>query len=265
MQIIYNIPLLLLFLLVLSVCLFMGLAGVWLVRKNNWMLNVQDNNTAALAHAFIGVLYAVALGLMVVGVQSGYAEVEVVVMKEAYLSADLYIDSEGLPQEQSAKIQALTKKYINSVIKNEWPAIAKGNFMDEGSQRIIDDLAHYIITLKPQTDHGLVVFSELLDGLNDLMDLRRERLHLGTDGVGAVTWTVVTMGALITIGMAWFYNTQSARAHYALVSMMSCMFGLMIFLIIAMDHPLLGEFSISSKPFTEVLADIHLWEKEYKN
>lgn len=263
MQILYDIPLFFLFILVISVCLIMGLAGTWLVRKNNWMLNVEDNSTATLAHAFVGVLYAVALGLMVVGVQSGYAEVEVVVMKEAYLMGDLYIDSEGLAEEHTTNIQTLSKKYINSVIIQEWPTIAKGNTMDEASQSIIDELAHYIITLTPQTDHNLVIYAELLDGLNELVDLRRERLHLGTDGVGTVTWIVVIMGALITIGMVWFYNTQSARAHYALVSMMSCMFGLMIFLIIAMDHPLLGEFSVSSKPFSEVLEDIHVWEKKF--
>lgn len=54
-----------------------------MVRRNGWMLDPEDNGTAALAHAFVGVVYAVALGLMVVGVQSGYAEVEMVVMKEA--------------------------------------------------------------------------------------------------------------------------------------------------------------------------------------
>lgn len=64
-----------------------------IVRHKKWMLSPEDNSTAALAHAFVGVLYAVALGLMVVGVQSGYAEVEEVVMKEAYLAGDLYLDS----------------------------------------------------------------------------------------------------------------------------------------------------------------------------
>jgi len=192
MLLIYDIPLFLLFLLVLAICLLIGLAGVRLVRQNNWMLNAEDNNMASLAHAFVGVLYAVALGLMVVGVQSGYADVEVIVMKEAYLAGDLYIDSKGLPEKNTTEIQALTEKYINSVINNEWPTIAKGNFMDKETQGVIDHLAHYIITLKPQSDHGLVIYAELLDGLNDLLDQRRERLHLGNDGVGTVTWIVVT-------------------------------------------------------------------------
>ena len=45
--------------------------------------------------------------------------------------------------------------------------------------------------------------------------------------------------------------------------MMSLMFGLMIFLIIAMDHPLLGQFSVDNSPFLEVKEDIAIWNTEF--
>ena len=265
MQLIYTIPLFLLFILILVPCLIVGLAGVWLVRRYDWMLDPEDNGTAALAHAFVGVLYAVALGLMVVAVQSDYTEVEMVVMKEAYLAGDLYIDSEGLSGPGRSEIQEQIKKYVNAVIQKEWPTITAGNFIEQDTQSIINELSHRIISYEPESDRGLVVYAEMLSGINDLLDQRRERLYLGSDGVGVVTWMIVTMGALITIGMAWFYNTRGTRAHYGLVASMSFMFGLMIFLIVAMDHPLWGQFSVSSAPFKEVQRDIAEWEKNLGN
>ena len=73
------------------------------------------------------------------------------------------------------------------------------------------------------------------------------------------------MGALITIGMTWFYNTRGTRAHYGLVASMSFMFGRMIFLIITMDHPLWGQFSVSgAAPFKEERKDIVEWEKQFR-
>jgi hypothetical protein len=269
MQLIYTIPLLLLFILILVPCLIVGLAGVWLVRRYDLMLDPEDNGTAALAHAFVGVLYAVALGLMVVGVQSGYTEVEMIVMKEAYLAGDLYLDSEGLSEQGGLEIQELTKQYVDAVIEKEWPAISAGNLVEQQTRSIqetrsiIDRLSHAIITYEAESNRDLVVYAELLSGVNDLLVQRRERLHLGVDGVGVVTWMVVVMGALITIGMAWFYNTRGTRAHYGLVASMSLMFGLMIFLIIAMDHPLWGKFSVTSEPFKEVQGKITEWEKEF--
>jgi hypothetical protein len=89
-----------------------GLTGVWSVRRHDWILNPEDNDKASLAHAYAGVVYAVAPGLMVVGAQSDYTEVEMAVMKEAYLAGDLYIDSEGLAGQDGADIRDLTEKYV---------------------------------------------------------------------------------------------------------------------------------------------------------
>ena len=51
--------------------------------------------------------------------------------------------------------------------------------------------------------------------------------------------------------------------HYGLVGSMSFMFGLMIFLIVAMDHPLWGNFSVSSAPFANVQRNIAEWKQEF--
>lgn len=258
----YEIPLWQLCLVVVMPGIFMSLGGLYCVRRFGWMLDPQDNGTAGFAHAFIGVLYAVALGLMVVGVQGGYSDLEKVVMAEANLTGDLYSDVEGLAEPISTELQSLILRYTNLVIEQEWPIVAAGGFSDEETWGVIDEVARRIITYQPTSDVELIVFAEVLDGVNQLLDQRRERLHLGTSGVGLVTWAVVLTGAMITIGVALFYNTVSARAHYWLVGMMAAMYGLMIFLIVAMDHPLWGDFSVQPDTFVEVRDNIERWQAE---
>lgn len=258
----YEIPLWQLCLVVVAPGIIVSLGGLYIVRRFGWMLDPQDNDTASLVHAFIGVLYAVALGLMVVGVQGGYSDLEKVVMAEANLTGDLYRDVEGLSQPTSTELQSLILRYTDLVIEQEWPTVEAGGFSDEETWAVIDEVARRIITYQPTTDAELVVFAEVLDGVNQLLDQRRERLHLGTSGVGLVTWAVVLTGAMITIGVALFYNTVSARAHYWLVGMMAAMYGLMIFLIVAMDHPLWGDFSVKPDTFAEVRDNIARWESE---
>lgn len=256
---IYSIPLWLLAAGTLSVTLILGLWGVTLVRHKGWMLSAEDSGAAGFAHAFIGVLYAVALGLMVVGVQGGYSHVESLVMREANLAGDLYRDAEGLSEPVRSQVQSLTRQYIDSVIDVEWAKVSRGEESEE-TWYIIDNLLHTVVTHQPVTDVELVVFAEVLDGINDMLDQRRERMHLGNVGVGFVTWSVVLLGAFITIGVAWFYNTHSARAHYWLVGAMSAMFGLMIFLIMAMDYPLRGDYSVQPDVFREVRDNLDRWD-----
>jgi len=100
----------------------------------------------------------------------------------------------------------------------------------------------------------------VLTGINALLDERRTRLFLGTDGIGLVTWATVMFGALVTIGLACFFNTPSARGHYWLVGTMAAMFGLMVFQIIALDYPLMGPNGVDAGPFLTVMENIEEWE-----
>jgi len=257
---IYSFPLPVLFLLILIPSLVLGMGGVWLVRARGWMVERDDNDAIGLTHAFAGVLYAVALGLMVINVQSGYSEVEMLVMHEANLTADLYIDATGLAGVESSDIRALAREYTEAVVQ-EWQSIGSQADAELGSHEPIELLNLQVLSYEPVDDKDLVIYAEVLSGLNDMLDMRRERLHVGRDGVGPITWFVVILGALITIGMTWFYRTNNSRTHYGLVGIMSIMFGLMVFLIVAMDHPLLGRFSVDSGPFQEALEDMAAWEQ----
>ncbi len=264
MTFIYAIPLHIMFFLVLIPCALLGLAGAWVVRRKQWMVNRDDNDAVALTHAFAGVLYAVALGLMVVNVQSGYTEVKAVVMQEANQIEDIYIDASGLSGSGRETIQSMARAYIEDVL-GEWNSIADQPESEFPSHESVQQLSIAVLDYEPESDKEHIIYAEIFSGLNHLLDLRRERLHLGRDGVGPVTWLIVALGALITIGMTWFYETRDSSTHYGLVGTMSAMFGLMIFLIIAMDHPILGQFSVDNGPFAEALADIESWSITFRN
>ncbi|HEX8242971.1 MAG TPA: hypothetical protein VF541_05740, partial [Longimicrobium sp.] len=84
---------------------------------------------------------------------------------------------------------------------------------------------------------------------------RRDRLFLGGRGVGAVTWTIIILGGMITVGFAAFFNMRNGRAQVLLTGMMAAMFGLMLFLIAAMDHPLWGRLSVDPGPFRQIAVN----------
>lgn len=263
MRWLYDIPLWLLSLVIMVPVIAFSLGGVWIARSRNLVIDERSNATAGFAHAFIGVLYAVALGLMVVGVQSSYENVESVVVQEANIVSNLYRNLEAMPEPARVELKGLTSRYLDAVITKEWPAVAK----DERSEltwRLADSLVRAVITYEPTTEHAKAVYPEVLRLTNRMLDQRRERLFLGTSGVGTVTWMVVLFGALITIGVAWFFYALTPRTHYLLVGTMSAMFGLMIFLIVALDHPLWGTMSVQPDALVTVQKNLVRWDNERK-
>lgn len=261
MRWLYEIPLWLLSLVIIVPIIAVSLGGVWVARSKNWVIDERSNATAGFAHAFIGVLYAVALGLMVVGVQSSYEAVEGVAVQEASLVSDLYRTMEAMPDPARTEMQQLTGRYLDAVINREWPAVAQDK-RDEPTWRLADSVVRSVITYEPVTEHAKVVYPEMLSITNRMLDRRRERLYMGTSGVGTVTWMVVLLGALVTIGVAWFFYAFTARTHYMLVGTMSAMFGLMIFLIVALDHPLWGTMSVQPDALRMVQINLVRWDNE---
>jgi len=73
---------------------------------------------------------------------------------------------------------------------------------------------------------------------------------------------VICVGASITIGFAGFFRMQKVKIQLALTSFAAAMFGLMIFLIISMNYPLRGDFSVEPSAFVRQRALFQRLEAE---
>lgn len=247
----YDLPLWALCALLLTVSVLYALGAVWAVRRLGWRLDADDNGTAAALHAFIGVLYAVALGLLVVAAQDANEEVEQAVAAEANATGDLYRVMAGLEPADRVRLRTGVAEYVRLVVEDEWPATRHAR-SSPATWRAMDRLSNDIYAFRPATPQEERVYPQLVSEMEEVLDARRQRLDLGQRGVGAVTWTVIVIGGMITIGFAAFFRMGSLRAHLLLTSLAAAMFGLMLFLLLAMDHPLWGRVSIGPDDFVEL-------------
>jgi hypothetical protein len=92
----------------------------------------------------------------------------------------------------------------------------------------------------------------MMTEIDEMLDARRERVFLGSQGVGAVTWTIVLLGGLITVGFAAFFRMENHGAQLILTSMMAAVYGLMLTLLVSTDHPMWGSVAVGPEPFNEL-------------
>ena len=261
MHLLYDLTLAALCALLLTVSVLYALVAVWAVRRLGWRLDADDNGTAAALHAFIGVLYAVALGLLVVAAQDANEEVERAVAAEANATGDLFRVMGGLEPTNRVRLRGDVVEYVRLVVDDEWPATQHAR-NSAVTWRAMDRLSAGVYGFVPSTAQEERVYPQLVGEMEEVLDARRDRLDLGQRGVGAVTWVVIVLGAMITIGFAAFFRMGSARAHLLLTSLAAAMFGLMLFLLLAMDHPLWGRVSIGPEPFVELQASFRRQQQE---
>ena len=64
----------------------------------------------------------------------------------------------------------------------------------------------------------------------------------------------LTAGAAIMIFMTYFFSAESEPLHRLLTAVLSLVIGLVIFLILALDRPLIGYVSIDPSSFEDALT-----------
>jgi hypothetical protein len=247
----YDLPLVGLYLVILVPCVGFAVLAVLLARRLGWVIPEEDTGTASVMHGFVSMVYAVALGLMVVSVQDEFGEVEQASMTEAGEVGDVYRTLAGMSAGARELFQRQTLEYVDLVIDREWPASARGERSDE-TWAALDRLSYDVAAYRPVDDHEAMIYGQLVADLTSLLDARRLRLHLGQAGVGPVTWLVIVAGSIITVGFIATFPVTRLSRQLLLTSVMATMFGLMIFLIVAMDHPLRGRLAVGPDAFVEV-------------
>jgi hypothetical protein len=250
----YEIPTWLLGIGIIGLFVLLSLLGLLLTR--GWARKVAvDNDFANYFLSAVGVFYALLVGLIAVAVWENMSSVEGIVEDEAVSISEIYSDLEGYPQPQRDRLRGLLRQYLHHVIEQEWPVQQKGEEPTSGVP-LAEAIVHEWMRFEPATEGQKAIHAEALRELNVFLGLRRERLQAVGTGLPGLLWIVVLMGAAMTIGLTYFFYTENRRLHLLLTGILSTIIGLVVFVILAMDRPMIGELGVPPDSFREVLTGV---------
>jgi hypothetical protein len=176
------------------------------------------------------------------------------VSKEASAIGALYRDVNGYPDPIRTELKSRLREYTVFVIDKAWPAQRSGQGQQvDGGTRIMDEFQGILYTFQPVNPGQVALHSETLTAYNKLIDYRRLRIDAVDSSLSATMWWVIWVGAVISIGVAYFYNIQDARLHVILVALMSGFLAMVLFMIVINDRPFFGHVSVSSEPYKLIL------------
>ena len=199
-----------------------------------------------------GVLYSVLLAMITVNAWQNFSDMEDTISNEAYTVADAYRDAGGYPEPLSGKIRATLRDYATSVVDKEWTQLAQG--IEPVEARLdVDRLFALVSHFEPENQGQFVVHQEFFRAINQIGHLRRERISGVDQSVLPILWVVVWIGAVINLGITAASGSGRPLVDHLLNGSFAVNIGLVTFLILALDHPFLGEIRVDQTPFLEVL------------
>lgn len=229
----------------------MSVLGLFLARK--WLdkyhpeLKTQHDITDPYSQ-FVAMLFAVLLGFMVADSMQRFGAARETVQNEASALGNVFRLSEGLPAINEKEIRDLCAKYANEVVTDEWPMLAMHK--DSPSAWVIyRKLWSTCVKFEPTTQRQSNAQSALLDSMTALGNSRRLRVEALHSGLPVQLWIVLILGGSATILFTYFFAAESLKIQIIMVSMVSLVICLNLFLLATYDDPFNGDVRVTPSAF----------------
>ena len=245
-----------------------GVGLVMLVRQfvHHTILK-QHNDIAGFVFATVGVIYGVMLAFVVIVVWEQYNEANAIAKNEATQAYTLYRDLSMYPNPAAAASALSSLKMFSiSVVEKEYPAIRQMKWETQHvasveTEKKFSKLWEDIKKIAPITLQEDSMFDEVLKDINALGQEREKRLIISRDDLPKVVWTAMILGALVTIGFTALFGNENLKGQIVITGLLSIVVSLVIFVVISLNFPFVGEVSIGSEGY-EFLIDLAGWDKK---
>jgi hypothetical protein len=254
-EVIYRIPTWLLGVLIVGLSAGLSALGLVVVHRLVPFENRRSHNdVAGYLSNIAAFVYAVLLAFIAVATWQDFGTAQSTAQLEANAASDVYRQAAGYPEPLRGRVREGIRLYAEAAIR-QWGREAKGRFGDQASLDL-ETLHREMLVFEPHGTGEQLVHRQQLHDISRLLDYRRNRIFAAGSGLNPVTWSVILCGSVLIVAFAYFMGTGSFRAHLAMTAILGASIGLVIFLIVAMDYPFLGDIGIKPDALGEVLQGI---------
>jgi len=243
---------------VLFVCgsMVFSVLGLFAVRRYlsvDWLK--RQHEVASFFFLMIGTLYAVLIAFAIFVVWNEFQEAGTNLEHEANEVGNLSRMSMGMPQELRQNIQTALIEYLNSVLDDEFPAMANGNDSPRTWQAM-QKLWDIYNNAEPGSPRMQAYYAESLKQLNGLSDSRRIRLFTSRGTVPDTLWDLLLGGGIMLIIFTYFFGHESIWSQAAMTAALAAVLAFSLFLIASFDSPYSGVVRVTPTPFQLELTHI---------
>jgi hypothetical protein len=233
----------------------LGLAATrrWSRRRGVHAL-IDNGVTGWIFSAILGI-YAIAIGLIAIDSWGNATAAAGVASHEAAEIAALFRDVSEFPEPFRGQLRAGVEQYTRYVIDEAWPLQRRGE-IPHGGTETLNEFQHRLYAFEAGSEAQKAMHAEALHAYNTLIEFRRQRLEAVTYAVPATLWSVVLVGAVLSIAASYVFSIESFMVHATMTSLLAAMISLLVFFIVITDLPYRGSAGVGPDSYEIVLNDL---------
>jgi hypothetical protein len=250
-----NVPAVLLAVGIVAICLALALGGLVLVRRNVELSRLEAHHeVAGFILAVVGVVYAVLLAFVVVIVWQQYDSARVDADREATIVLALYQDATAL-DDLGPDARPAVRRYAQSVVGSEWEEMAEGRHESRQADDALNAVWTAFRALEPRTESDIAFYGEAVRSLHEVSELRQSRIESSRAELPTAMWSILIVGAVISVAFTYFFGVRSFAAQALMVSALAALIGLVLAVILALDLPFTGGITVGPASMRDTIAE----------
>jgi hypothetical protein len=232
----------------------LSIAGLWLFRACVPESTLIDSNDAVGNYLqTVGSIYSVLLAFVVYVVWAQFNDARNVVDREANEIIDLYRIAQGFPDGQRQQLQDSLRRYVDAVIVDEWPAMARcDDAACDKVGEVLDTAWRHLCDFEPDAQCHSLLFEQALARFNDLSDIRTLRLTAARTRIPLAMNLLLYTGAVLIVISTYMMAVESFLVHAVLSGAMGGAIAHVLYLIWDLDNTFAGDWQISTRAFERV-------------
>lgn len=203
----------------------------------------------------LGTTYAVIVGFMLYAVWTTFELADANAEAEANSLVNTVRASRGLPVAAQEQIQNLARQYVDIMLTQEWPAMAKLS-VSPASHQVIAQLWRMLLSVKINNAAEQTSLDHAITELSKMTEYRRTRQLQVKSSLPDILWGVLIVGAIVTIVSACLFGSVDIRLHLIQVFMLSLLISLALVAIADINRPFQGSVHVAPSGFENARATL---------
>jgi uncharacterized membrane protein len=220
--------------------------GYVVTRTTSNEIRAAHNDRAGFILAVIGVVYAVLLAFVAIGVWERFQQAEARTYEEAGSLATVYRDAGSFKEARA--LRTTLQAYVASVIGDEWPRMSRGD-RSKVSNALLEELDRDVRALPVTSASRADIQQQMLAAMDTALMDREARLTMDANGINGIMWFVLVVGAFITVAFTYLFGFDQTLMQVLMIGALSFLIGLVLFLILALDYPFRGSIYVEPEAF----------------
>ncbi len=239
---------------IIVACVLAALAFLYVVTRSSAANSRKESNdfTGAVV-AVIGTTYAVILAFMLSGVWAMLQQAQANAEQEANALVNIWRITDDISPSIGPTVRELCKKYAQTVVTEEWPAMQADQSLPPEASNIINQLWRLAGQSQARSGTDTIASYQFMEELRMLTEYRRIRIMHSKEELPGILRAVLIAGGIITVAASCFFGVPNFKFHVMQVIVLSFLIALVLVAIADLDRPYQGNEIVQPSGFTLAL------------